>query len=176
MKNQYILDNVVLGQELIHHCKSWQEEGLVIKIDFEKAYDKIHWDHLIEILTSRGLGNKWIRLIKDWLNSSQSCMSFNGELTPYFYYKRGVRQGDPLSPFLFILAADTLSKIFHKGRQTDTLVGIGSPCLEGKQITNCHYVDDTILFLKATHRNVRSIRMVSHDWFWGLIRHQNEPT
>lgn len=92
-------------------------------------------------------------------------MSFNGELTPYFYCKRGVRQGDPLSPFLFILAADTLSKIFHKGRQTDTLVGIGPPCLEGKQITNCHYVDDIILFLKATHLNVRSIYMVGHDWF-----------
>lgn len=73
-------------------------------------------------------------------------------MTPYFLCKRGVRQGDPLSPFLYILAA--LSKLFSKGRHANKILGLGPPCLEKRAITNCHYADDTILFLEANPRNV----------------------
>ena len=83
-------------------------------------------------------------------------MLINGHTTDYFYCKRGVRQGDPLSPFLYILAADTLSKIFYKGRIHNRIVGLGPPCLHNKAITNCHYADDTILFLAATEENIES--------------------
>lgn len=113
----------MLGQEVIHYSKMHNQQGVIIKVDFEKAYDKINWEYLLEILNSRGFSHRWILWMNNWLRSSQSCISINGDLTPYFYCKRGVRQGDPLSPFLFILAADTLSKIFRKGRLAQIIQG-----------------------------------------------------
>lgn len=67
-----------------------------------------------------------------------------------------MRQGDPLSPCLFILAADTLSKIFSKGRLANCIQGLGPKCLDNNSITNCHYADDTILFLDASPTNVEN--------------------
>ena len=135
---------------------------MVIKIDFEKAYDKIHWSYLLEVLAARGFGSVWIQWMTSWLTSSQSCISLNGELTHYFFCKRGVRQGDPLSPFLFILAADTLSRIFSKGRQANLIRGLGPPVHNGHAITNCHYADDTIIFLAAEGDNIENA-------WWGMI-------
>lgn len=105
---------------------------------------------MLEVLQSGGFCFRWIIWIRKWLFSSQSCITINGDLTPYFYCKRGVRQGDPLSLFLFILAADVLSKIFNKGKQVNILQGLGPPCFDNLALTNCHYADDTILFLRAT--------------------------
>ena len=105
-------------------------------------------------MQDRGFDAKWISWLSSWLTSSQSCININGDLTPYFFCKRGVRQGDPLSPYLFNLAADSLCKLFHKGKQTGLITGLGPPCSSQQSVTNCHYADDTILFLRADQRNV----------------------
>lgn len=111
----------------MHSCQTDKQPGVVIKVDFEKIYDKTHWDYLLEVLTSRKFGTKWIQRITQWLYSSQSCVLINDTLSEYFYCKIGVRQGDPLSPFWYILAANTLSKIFFKGRHQDKIVGLVLP-------------------------------------------------
>lgn len=107
-------------------------------------------------MQSRGFSDKWIAWIKLWLFSSSSCITINGTLTPYFSCKRVVRQVDPLSPYLFNLAVDTLSKIFKSGRDQNILIGLGPFSVNSKAIINCHYADDTILFLKATPHCVSS--------------------
>lgn len=73
-----------------------------------------------------------------------------------FFCKRGVRQGDPLSLFLFILAADTLSRIFSKGRQANLIKGLGPSVHNGHAITNCYYADDTIIFLEVEGDNIEN--------------------
>lgn len=139
---------MVLSQEIIHYTKQYKQDGIIIKVDFEKVYDKINWEYLLEVLQSRGLCSRWIIWIRKWLLSSQSCIIINGDFTPYFYCKRGIRQGDPLSPFLFILAADILSKIFNKGKQANVFQGLGPPCFDNLALTNYHYADYQYNFLK----------------------------
>lgn len=95
LKGRYILDNVLISQELIHFSHTQKQPSAIIKVDFEKAYDEIHWDYLIEVLTLRGFNHTLIQWITLWLQSSQSCINVNVKLTPYFYCKRGVWQGDP---------------------------------------------------------------------------------
>lgn len=112
--------------------------------------------------------------MRQWLISSRSCVNIKGELSQYFFCKRGVRQGDLLSPVLYILAADSLCKIFNKARQNDLIIGLG-PQIQGKAVTNCHYADDTFLFLDADPLNIQRAwwSMLAFEWLSGIKINQN---
>jgi Reverse transcriptase (RNA-dependent DNA polymerase) len=93
------------------------------------------------------------------LYSSRTCVNFNGELGEYFSYQRGVRQGDPLSPFLFDLVTDVLHRIIHNAQEHGYLSGIqiSTNC---PRIVNLHFADDTLLFLEATESNIEVLQWI----------------
>ncbi|KAJ4747435.1 RNA-directed DNA polymerase (reverse transcriptase)-related family protein [Rhynchospora pubera] len=158
MKGRYILDNAVLAHEIIHDCKTSRQQGVIIKVDFEKAYDRVSWSYMDEVLTLRGFGNRWRGWIQSIFKSSLTCILFNGTPSIYFPCKRGLRQGDPLSPFLFNIAADTLARMFHRGRQAQIIHGLGPSILNNIPITNIHYADDIIFFLQANVYNIEHVK------------------
>jgi Reverse transcriptase (RNA-dependent DNA polymerase) len=90
---RYILDNVLAANEIIHFAKVHGQKGIILKVDFEKAYDRVNWSFLLEMLRSRGFGQKWTLWIENLLQGAQTCINFNGFLTSYFNCKRGLRQG-----------------------------------------------------------------------------------
>jgi Reverse transcriptase (RNA-dependent DNA polymerase) len=82
-----------------------------MKIDFTKAFDSVSWLFLQRVMHARGFPLCWLAWIDDILSTSSSRVVLNGETTSYFFHKRGLWQGDPLSPMLFILAKDVLQKM-----------------------------------------------------------------
>jgi Reverse transcriptase (RNA-dependent DNA polymerase) len=144
IQGKFILDNVLAAHEIIYYVKLYKHKGIIFKVNFEKSYDRISWSFLKELLLSRRFGPKWTAWIDNMLMGAQTCIKFNGNLTPYFSCKRGLRQGDPLSPFILDLVTDALCQLLIRGRDASL---IQVPVFDnGHRIINFHYDDDTIFF------------------------------
>lgn len=90
IKGRLIGDNIVTAHELLHQVRLTKQKGILFKLDFEKAFDMVHWEFLFEVLSARGFGSLFISWIKDILQGGRSCISFNGVNGTYFPCKRGL--------------------------------------------------------------------------------------
>lgn len=110
IKERYILESVVVAHELVHSLDKSKEKGVILKLDYEKAYDRVSWDFLFEVLQTRGFSPKWIHWIEMLVTGGSLGILVNGEESPYFKPGKGLRQGDPLSPILFNLVGDVFTR------------------------------------------------------------------
>ncbi|GJV05373.1 RNA-directed DNA polymerase, eukaryota [Tanacetum coccineum] len=111
--NRQILDGPFILDELIHWCKSKKKQTMIFKVDFEKAYDSVRWDYLDDVLDKFGFGLKWRDWIHNCLISSKGSILVNGSPTGEFHFRKGLKQGDPLSSFLFLLVMESLHISFQ---------------------------------------------------------------
>ena len=115
--------------------------GILLFIDFEKAFDSIDWTFMLKCLDAFGFGPTIIRWVETFYNGITSCVLNNGISTPYFELQRGVRQGDPLSPYLFIIAAEILA-VTIRSREDIRGIMIGQ-----EEFKLVQYADDLTLFV-----------------------------
>jgi len=149
-------DNVILAQEVVHfiHHSRAKKGTIAFKIDLEKAYDRLNWDFLELTLHDFGFPSATISLIMSCVQSSNLSVLWNGAKTDHFIPSRGLRQGDPLSPYLFVLCMEKLSPSI----QQKVLSGIWKPIQVSKggpQLSHILFADDVMLFCKASTEQVK---------------------
>ena len=140
-----ITENIILLNDAIHYSKRHHQSAIILALDFAKAYDRIQWPVMLAILAKMGFGPRFLSVIKAMYKSRRAYLSINGELTHPFPIQRGVLQGDPLSPALFILACSPLYSEMEAARDSH---GIPLPSDRPAPVAT-YYADDTTIIARS---------------------------
>ncbi|KAE8702081.1 hypothetical protein F3Y22_tig00110503pilonHSYRG00762 [Hibiscus syriacus] len=128
-----------------------------LKLDMSKAYDWVEWSFIREVMLKIGFSQRWVSLIMSSVSTVSYSMVFNGVPGDSFLPSRGLRQGDPLSPYLFLFCAEGLSSLLHAAKSAGSLTGykVGR---YGENSTHLLFVDDSILFGEASPEGVAAMK------------------
>ena len=124
VEGRQILDDIILVHETIHSLKATRTPGMLLKLDLSKSYDKLNWQFLSGILKAFGFAEDWTNWIMNMVSSSFFSILVNGSPSNPFNATRRIRQGDPLSPFLFIIAAEGLGILLKNRRAKNKIHGL----------------------------------------------------
>ena len=146
VKDQFIGETKIIQSilDVMEFTEKKKLPGLLIFIDFQKAFDTLEWNFLAQCLSFFNSGPDFMRWIRTFYRHIQSCVINNGLSSNYFNLTRGVRQGDPLSPYLFLLAVEILAIAV---RDNFSIKGI---TIEDEETKLLQYADDTTAVLSGT--------------------------
>ncbi|KAM0826958.1 hypothetical protein ACQ4PT_068511 [Festuca glaucescens] len=151
LKTRTLHDNYVYVRNTARALHRRKKASLLLKLDFAKAFDSVSWEYLLELLQHLGFSTHWRDWIALLLSSASSEILLNGSNGKPIRHRRGLRQGDPLSPLLFILALDPLQRILQLATSAGVLSQL--PVREDKLRTSL-YEDDAVLFLNPVRTEV----------------------
>lgn len=154
-----IQDNLLVAHKVFHYLKT-KRKGLVndlgLKLDMSKAYDRVEWDFLEATMSRMGFCDQWIRLIMLCISSVSFSVMLNGKPGRFFKPSRGIRQGDPLSTYLFLLISEVLSRNIALAVNDKSLRGL-KISRRGPCPSHLFFADDSLFFLRATERNCQRL-------------------
>ncbi|GJW95508.1 RNA-directed DNA polymerase, eukaryota [Tanacetum coccineum] len=161
--NRQILDGPFILNEVLNWCKRKKKQAMFFKVDFAKAYDSVRWDYLLDVLQAFGFGHNWCRWIRGTFSSAMGSILVNGSPTSEFPFHCGLKQGDPLSPYLFILIMESLHIAFSRAVNEGLFKGVQ---LQGSiTISHLFYADDAMFIGEWSDSNLKSIVKILNCFF-----------
>ena len=159
VERRQILDAVLIANEIVDSILRRKECGLICKLDVKKAYDNISWEFLYQAMGKMGFSSRWMSWIKWCISTASFSVLINGSLAGFFPTSRGLRQGDPLSPYIFVIGMKTLSCLLNRATDGNYLFGTKIADGRGEELVISHllYADDTLLFCKADNDQLKFI-------------------
>ena len=169
VKGRQILDAVLIANELVDSTMRRKEQGMVCKLDIEKAYDSISWEFLYQVMNRMGFGTRWLSWIKWCISTASFSVLFNGSPAGFFPSSKGLRQGDPLSPYLFVIGMEALSCLINRAVEGNYFAGSRIVVGRGEDLVISHllYADDTLIFCQANKEQIKYLNWILM-WFEAL--------
>ncbi|CAD5328526.1 unnamed protein product [Arabidopsis thaliana] len=163
VEGRLLCENVLLASELVtnFHSQGVTSRGC-LQVDLAKAYDNLDWKFLLNVLQAINLPAVFIGWVKECFTTTSFSVAFNGELIGFFPGKKGLRQGDPISSLLFVLAMDVLSKKLDRGVMTNRF-GL-HPDYEVPLITHLSFADDVLIFFDGKMDSIHGILFILDDF------------
>ncbi|WZY87154.1 hypothetical protein YC2023_033538 [Brassica napus] len=156
VKGRLLLENILLATELVngYHRPSIKARS-VLKLDISKAFDSVRWSFITDALRAMAIPDMFIQWIHTCLSTAAFSVSVNGELEGFFGSERGLRQGCALSPYLFVIAINVLSRLLNKAAQTGS-IGFHPSCSE-VNLTHLSFADDLMIFTDGEASSLQGI-------------------
>lgn len=159
IKGRQILGSILVANECLDSRIKIGKPGVICKIDLEKAFDHVKWPFLLEVLQKMGFGQVWQTWILGCISKVPFSILINGTAYGKFISEKGLRQGDPLSPFLFLLVSEVLTMLFDKAEATDLLSGfLSSDSTAAVKVSHLQFADDTLVFMDPAVDQVRNLK------------------
>jgi hypothetical protein len=157
VEGRQIMDNIIHAHEMIHTLKLQKRGGMIIQLDLAKSYEKISWHYMVKTLEAFGFTQHWISWIVSLVSTTSYSLLINGAPAKPLWPTRGIRQGDPLSPFLFILMMEGLSRSIKSTTATGEITSI-KPFENFTTSTHQQFMDDTLLHGIPTVKEEKSYK------------------
>ncbi|XP_050290252.1 uncharacterized protein LOC126728482 [Quercus robur] len=157
-KSRLISDNILVAFESLHSMQRHigKVDYMAIKLDMSKAYDRVEWVYLEAKMRRMGFDEKWIRLMMICMTTVSYSILINGEPTSVIVPTRGIRQSDPLSPFLFLLCTEGLNGLITQASNRGHIKGYALS-RNSQRLTHLLFTDDSLLFCRATEQECNNI-------------------
>lgn len=159
LAGRYILDGPLIINEILSWAKKTEKDFFLLKIDFEKAYDNVNWGFLISMMKQMNFPDRWCKWIEGILSSTRSSVLVNGSPTFEFNCEKGIRQGDPISPFLFLIVMEGLSSLIRAASGNGFFHGVRFN-VDGPTVSHLLYADDALVMGEWSLANLNAIRRI----------------
>lgn len=164
MPGRIITDNVIVAYECLHSMKKKRIVGTcAVKLYMHQAYDRVEWVFLKAMLGKLGFTEKWTDLIMACVSFVEYRVRFNSNEIEPFQQTRGLRQGDPLSPYLFLLCAEGLLALLSHEEERGNLHGI-HVCRDSPTISHLLFADHSLVLMRADATNTNTLRGILNDY------------
>ena len=152
------MDGILIANEIVDGAKQAKNDLLLFKVNFEKAYDSVHWGYLDDVMFKMNFPILWRSWIMERVTTATTSVLVNGCPTNEFCFERGLRQGDPFSPFLFLLAAEGLNVIMSALCPIIFSLLIALGVQTTVSVSHLQFADDTLLVGVKSWANVRAMK------------------
>lgn len=153
-----ILDGIVVLNEIVESAKRRKSKCLLLKLDFERAFDTVSWSFLEKMMTKMNFHITWVRWMRACLFKSTMSVLVNGSPTEEFSVEKGLRQGDPLAPFMFIIATEGLARMVRKAGELGILKGFNIS--QELSYSLLQFADDTMMICQGRWEDLWSIKAI----------------